>query len=182
MSNPSSTTVLNPYTDFSRIHPEVLRHAAERGSKIHSAIASHLLGLWVMPLDDEAQPRFDSFRRWADLMVDRVLIVEKELSCDCFGYHGHPDAALILKGEKGATVADWKSPIIESKTWKGQISSYWHLVDKHGDLPEGIKVTRCCAIMLHPEGKTAKMVDYTDTYHQYFAAFLGALTAYKHFK
>ena len=178
----SVTTVLNPYSDFSRIRPEVLRHAAERGTRIHGAIAAHLQGLWVPPLDDESQPRFDSFRRWADIMVDQVVIVEQELRCASFGYHGHPDAALVMKGREGVTVVDWKSPVSASKTWKGQLSAYWHLVDKHGNLPPGMKVLSCGAVMLHPGGKTAKFMEYSDIYNQYFSAFLGALQAYKFFK
>ena len=120
---PSVTTILDPYTDFSRISPEVLRHAANRGTKIHNAIAAHLSGLWVMPLDEECQPRFDSFRRWADIMIDKVIFVEKELHCDCYGFHGHPDAALILKDSPGVVVPDWKSPVTESKTWPSALGA-----------------------------------------------------------
>ena len=179
---PSVTTVLNPYTDFSMIHPEVLRKAAQRGTKIHTAAAAYLQGLWVPPLPEDVQLRFDSFKRWADIMVDKVIWVEKELHCDCYGFHGHPDAALILKDGPGVVVPDWKSPVTESKTWKGQISTYWHLVDQHSGLPDGLRVTRCGAVMLHPKGKTAKFVEYTEAYAGHFAAFLGALQAYKFFK
>lgn len=182
MNNPSVTTVLQPFTDFSRIHPEVLKHAAERGTRIHGATAAHLLGLWVPKLPEDAQLRFDSFRRWADIMVDKVIWVEKEIHCDCFGFYGHPDAALILKDGPGVVVPDWKNPVTESKTWRGQIEAYCHLVEKHGELPEGLHVDRWGAVMLHPKGKTAKFVEYTDIRHQYFAAFLGALQAYKFFK
>jgi len=179
--NPSSTTVLSPYADFSRIPPEVLRHAAERGTRIHGAIAAHLLGLWVPKLDDEAQPRFDSFKRWADIMVDKVILVEEELACDCHGFHGHPDCCLILKGNPSAVVLDWKSPVSESKTWPLQIASYCHLVDKHGGLPDGMRVERAAAVMLHPKGKAAKMVEYTQSINTAFAVFLAALTTWKYF-
>ena len=179
--NPSATTVLSPYADFSMISPAVLRHAAHRGTRVHGAIAAHLLGLWVPTLDNEAQPRFDSFRRWADIMVDKVVFVEKEIYCDCFDYHGHPDAALILRDWPGVVVIDWKSPLVESKTWTIQVAAYCHLVDKHGGLPDGLKVERAGAVMLDPKGKTAKMVEYTESINTAFSVFLAALTAWKYF-
>lgn len=181
MNNPSVTTVLNPYTDFSRIHPEVLRHAAQRGTRIHNAAAAHLQGLWVMPMDSDAQIRFDSFRRWADIMVDKVIWVEKELYCDCYGYIGHPDCCLVLKDGPGAVLVDWKSPITASKSWPIQISAYCHLVEKHGGLPKGSTVDRCGAIMLSSTGKIAKMVEYTQSRNIAFSVFLAALTTWKYF-
>lgn len=181
---PSVTTVLGCFSDFSRVPPRVLEHAANRGTRIHGAAAAHLSGLWVSKLTPEEQPYFDSFRRWADIMIDKVVFVEKAITCDCFGFKGHPDAALILKGETGVTVADWKSPITEGKTWKGQNAAYWHLVDKHGGIPltVAVGVKRCASIMLSPKGKTAKMKEHTEDHLNYFNAFLGALQAYKFFK
>ena len=178
---PSVTTVLNPYTDFSRIHPEVLRKAAERGTRIHTAAAAHLQGLWVPPLAEDVQLRFDSFKRWADIAIDKVVLVEQEIHCDCFGFHGHPDCCLILKDGPGAVLVDLKSPIVESKSWPIQVSAYCHLADKHGNLPKGLRVERAGAVMVHPKGKTAKMVEYTQGINVAFSVFLAALTAWKYF-
>jgi len=178
---PSVTQVLGCFSDFSWIRPEVLEHAADRGTRVHRAIASHLLGLWSPPLDKEAQPYFDSFRRWADIMVVDVLFVEQELVCDCFGYKGHIDAGLTLNGEQGAaTIIDWKTPVTEARTWKGQVAAYWHLAEKHADTP--LTINRCASIMLSPVGRPAKMREYTANISPYFNAFIGALQAYKFFK
>lgn len=176
---PSVTTVLGCFVDFSMVRPEVMEKATLRGKKVHGAVAAHLLGLWVPTLSGEVQPYFDSFRRWADIMIDQVLFVEKEIVCDCYGYIGHVDAGLILRRETNSTIIDWKSPITEAKTWKGQNAAYWHLVDHHTEFP---KVTRCGSVMLSPKGRTAKMKEHTDSQAQYFNGFLGALQAYKFFK
>lgn len=179
MTLPSVTQVLGCFTDFSRVRPEVLARATERGKQVHGAIAAHLLGLWVPPLDDTVQPYFDSFRRWADIMIDRVLFVEKEIICNCYDYIGHVDAGLIVKNESHTTIIDWKSPITESKTWRGQNAAYLHLSDCHTKFP---KVTRCGSVMLSPKGRTAKLKEHTEFQAQCFNAFLGALQAYKFFK
>jgi len=177
---PSVTQVLGVFTDFSMIREDVLKHAAERGTKIHSAIAAHLLGLWSLPLDIEAQPYFDSFRRWADLMVDKVVFVEEEIVCDCYGFKGHPDATLILKGESLATVIDWKSPISEAPTWELQLSGYSHLVEKH--YKPNTSIGRCGCVMLSPKGSQAKMKEYSANRNTAFSVFLAALTVFNYLK
>jgi len=175
---PSVTEVLGCFTDFSMINPAVLKHACDRGTKTHNAIAAHLSGLWVSTLDDEVQPYFDSFRRWADIMLDRVILVENEGICDCYNFMGHYDAVVILKGEDRPTLIDWKSPISGNRTWICQCSAYCHLAEKHSKVP----VNRCGCVMLSPKGKTAKMQDYTSHRNEAFSVFLAALTAFKWLK
>jgi len=181
---PSVTEVLGLYTDFGMINPSVLQHACDRGTRVHNAIAAHLDGLWVQPLDDEAQPYFDSFRKWADIMLDKVLLIENEGICDCYGYMGHYDAALILKVDDphAVSVLDWKTPIIAGKVWKVQNASYCHLVEKHSTLSPDYFIHRTGSIMLSPKGTTAKIHDNTNERQECFNAFVAALTAYKFFK
>jgi len=180
---PSVTEVLGVFTDFSMINPSVLAHACERGTKVHTAIAAHLQGLWIPSLDDEVQPYFDSFRKWADIMLDEVILVENEGICDCYGYMGHYDSALILKGDDpyALSVLDWKTPVTAQRAWSCQNSAYCHLVEKHADL-SGYHIHRTGSVMLSPEGKTAKIHDNTHERATCFNIFLSALTAYKFFK
>ena len=151
---PTVTEILSPFVDYSHVPPDRLEMAAERGSLVHAAIKSHLLGLYCPPLRNDSQGYFDSFRRWADKMIDTVIFVEKELADFEFGFIGHPDFLGILKGDNGfASLEDWKTPLVESKTWEAQVAGgYWHLVGKAYS-----NVKRCGAIMLDPKGKIAKM-------------------------
>ena len=174
---PSSTEVLNPWSDFSMINPAVLAHACQRGTNVHNAIAADLQGLWVLPLTDEEQGYFDSWRRWADLMIDKPVLIEKEIVCDCYGYMGHPDFVGYLKEDSRLAVIDWKTPIAEMKSWKGQAASYSHLAEH----ATGEKVERIGSVRLAATGAIARMTDYSDRMAEYFAAFLGALTAHKYF-
>jgi hypothetical protein len=181
---PSVTEVLGVFTDFTRINPAVLAHACERGIRVHSAIAGHLQGLWTPPLDAEAQPYFDSFRKWADIMVESVVFVENEGICDCYGYMGHYDAALVLKGDdsRALSVLDWKTPVTIQKTWKAQNAAYCHLVEKHAGLDDSYRIHRTGSVMLSPDGKTAKIHENTHERTECFNAFIAALTAYKFFR
>lgn len=181
---PSVTEVLGLYADFSMINPAVLAHACERGTKVHTAIAAHLQGLWVPALDQEVQQYFNSFRRWADIMLDKVVLIESEGICDCYGYMGHYDSALILKGDDpyAVSVLDWKTPVTAQKTWKAQNASYCHLVEKHSGIDPRFHIHRTGSIMLSSKGKTAKIHENTHEKNECFNAFIAALTAYKFFK
>ena len=79
---PSVTTIINPYIDtqwFKKEH-------TDRGSAVHDACEAHLKSLWIMPLPSDYQPYFDSFRRWIDLVLDRVVMVEERLIDKARGY------------------------------------------------------------------------------------------------
>ena len=70
----------------------------------------------------------------------------------------------------------------QKHSWRAQVCSYWHLVQVHGALPEGLNVGRCGSIMLRPDGRPAKMKEYTKFSARYFNYFLMALGAYKGLK
>jgi len=174
----SVTQALSPFIDWSQVSPERLEHAGQRGTKIHAYNAAYLLGLWLPKIESECQGYFDSFRYFADARIDRVFAVEKEVICHCFGYVGHVDFVGILKDEIGIAILDWKSPIVEGSTWRAQLAAYKHAYE----CEEGKEiVTRVGSIMLDPNGKPAKMVDYKESIAD-FAAFVAALTAFKYFK
>jgi len=173
----SVTQALSPFIDWSGISPGRLEHAGQRGTKVHSYIAAYLLGLWLPKIDAECQGYFDSFRYFADARIDRVIAVEKEVTCHCYGYVGHLDFAGTLKNEKGLAILDWKSPMIEGPTWSSQLAAYKHAYEC--ETKEA--VSRVASIMLDPNGKPAKMIDYKESIAD-FAAFVAALTAVKYFK
>ena len=75
MKLPSVTTVLSPFSDFSKIRPEVLKRAADRGSRVHAACAIYAKGLWAnCALCPGDGPFFDSFMKWSDMVASRICL------------------------------------------------------------------------------------------------------------
>jgi len=181
---PSVTEVTGRYQDFSGINPAVLEHAAARGTLFHSYAAGYLMGKWMPKPPPEIQGFFDSFRRWCDLALDAVLMVEFELICSCpgYGYCGHVDAVIVMRGETSATLIDWKTPIAENrKAWTLQVAGgYWHLVEAHGALV-GPLLKRCGAVQVKRDGKPAVMRAYEGSVLEAQAVFFSALQVHKYF-
>ena len=169
---PSSTEILRPWVPTEWFKPE----HSERGAIVHNAIHCDLLGLWAMPLEPEYRGYFDSYKRWADLMIDEVVFVEERLVDFGNGYCGQPDSCLKLKGDTGNSLPDWKTAIATSKTWPLQIASYRHLaiIDK------GIKTDRGMSVRLNKDGKMPLVDEYME-YENDLNKFFAALSLYKHF-
>ena len=173
---PSVTEVLQPWSDdFSRIPPAVLQAAADRGTAVHNACAAYSSGLPVFGLKPEAEPYFNSFRRWFDHVVDEVLLCEERLTDDDFGYHGEPDS--LIKSKHQVILVDFKTPATKTKTWRVQLAAYKNLVEKY----KGVKVDRVGSLRLSPEGKTPKM-DYYEYQAQDYNIILSALNTYRFFR
>ena len=174
----SVTQILGQYQDFSNVNMDVLEAAAARGEETHRICAGIAMGLWV-PVPSHLEGRVQSFKKWMKEAVEKVIFVEQEFHCTCYDFVGHPDLGVIIKGDKGITIPDIKTPATQNKVWRGQLGAYWHLVEEHGnfDLP----VIRCGSLMLHPQGKTARLVEYTENSAQDFNAFIAALTARRYF-
>jgi hypothetical protein len=175
---PSVTRVLKPFSDFSMIRPDVLRLAAERGTRVHAAVSSHARGLWAdsaMVAGD--RPFFSSFLQWEAVMQPRYVSVEEEMKDPALGYMGHPDKVALLLGDAPdcLTVIDWKTPLSVSKTWFPQIAAYAHLARK-----AGYPVKRGVAIRLRKDGSFPKLTE-VDIDGEPWAAFLNALGAWKYF-
>ena len=176
---PSVTEILDPWADFSMIRPDVLEHAAGRGSRVHAFIAADLKGEWMPGIDADCQGYFDSYRRWADKMVDAVIYVERELVHSVLGYQGHLDLFARIKNKQMAVI-DWKTPVAESKPWGPQIAGgYWALLV---DYKFVVNPGGACAVMLSPKGKMAKLIDYTPVQAQCEAVFLSALNVHNWMK
>lgn len=173
---PSVTEVLALFTDFSRIRPDVLQHAADRGTIVHQACAAIASGLCALSLPQECRGYIQSFEKWFEL-VDMVHMVEKELVHSVYGYMGHLDLCVTLRRESHPRVIDIKTPVTEGPTWKAQIAAYEALVIDNADL----EPQRSGSLRLRPDGGFPKYTENTkDT--RAFNAFLNALAAYRYFK
>ena len=171
----SVTKVLSPFADFSMVPPQRLAMAAERGTQVHAACAAYAKGFPVITFDDAAL-YFESFRNWFDCYVKRALYVEAEFSDPCtYRIAGHPE--LICEMIDGRiVVVDYKTPAAESKLWRAQIAAYCYLAEPViGGRPEGL------ALMLSADGRPPRARHYNYQAED-FAAFVAALTAYRHFK
>ena len=168
----SVTEVLSPFIDFSQVPESRLEAARIRGTGVHRVCLLYAQGLWpVVPSEYEGY--FESFKKWWLTVVDLTLPieVEPELKDEEFGYLGHPDLILNIKGEKFHSVWDLKTPTTHYPTWKAQLAAYRHLAPGSN---------RAGSIMLDANGRKPKVKEYQDDARD-FAAFLAALTAIRYF-
>lgn len=171
----SVTQVLSVFADFSRVKPEVLAHAAARGTEVHKACAAYAQGLWIPSLGDEAEPYFQSFKRWFDTMVEEVGPVEAEFIDEALGVKGHPDLPCLIRGDKLWTLIDLKTPATKSRLWAAQLGAYRHLMEN-----AGYKIGRVASLRLKKDGSRAIFDEYPLAARD-FEAFYHALQAARWF-
>lgn len=169
---PSVTQVLSPFVDFSQVPDDRLAYATNRGSRVHTYCAAIAQGLFVPNIDEDCRGYVTSFEIWLREMVQKVLFVEEEFIDHDLGYKGHPDLLITLKGNNRNVLIDLKTPISQSKTWKGQIAAYLNLVRKKFSVELGGVL----------QLKDYPSVTWYNDDARDFNAFLSALTAYRYFK
>lgn len=172
----SVTQVLGRYSDFSRVPPEVLQAASERGTVIHQICAAMAEGLWIPEIPPAYAFYIQSFTLWFGAVVDKVIATEPELRCKKYGFMGHPDLICRLQGDKDLTLIDLKSPVTLQKSWPIQISAYFHLAKERWP-----NIKRIGSLRLSPEGKSAKFDEFTKDISRYFNLFLSALNLHKYY-
>jgi len=166
----SSTTILGPWIEKAYFTEE----ARNRGTAVHEAAHAHLVGLWVPTLPPGWQPYFDSFRRWADARVDKVVLAEERMESKLYGYNGKPDLVAVLRGEDFNTLADWKTAMASSWWWVLQNVSYRQLAHENG-----IPTHRGISVRLKSDGSMPKIYDYSNRSMQAdLNVFLGGLVMY----
>ena len=174
---PSVTTILAPWSDFDRVPADVLAAAAERGRIVHRVCSAHATGLWAPPVPIEYAGYIESFKRWLHSSVERVILAEAAFSHPVYGYSGHPDLIVQMKGDKGFTLVDEKTPVAKSKAWRLQLAGYKELSDVNG-----YPIERVMSLRLREDGSAPLANEYTGTLVADFATFLSCLQAWKFFK
>lgn len=170
---PSSTEILSPWFDkewFTEEH-------SERGQIVHAALSTHLLGVWSAPIKTDYQGYVDSGKRWIDLMVEKVILVEERMIDKELGYCGQPDLIAILRGDTDICLCDWKTSVAKHISWRPQIASYRNLAVEDKE----IITNRGISIRLNKDGKKP-LVDEYRGFQNDFNIFKSALTTYKFFK
>lgn len=120
----SVTTVLQPFMDFSKVPPEMLAAAADRGSEVHSICASIAKNLWVIEVPESCVGYVESFVGWFDSMVEEVILAEERLYDHDLGFHGMPDLIVRLRGDKDLSLVDLKTGKVVQPTWEDKYPPY----------------------------------------------------------
>lgn len=175
MKLPSVTKILSPWSDFSRVPPDVLAKAVDRGIKVHAACRALVYGLWPL-VDVDTLAYITSFAGWLESSHFQVIASEIELADHNLGFCGHPDLIGEIAGEK--IVIDLKTPATVAPTWRLQLAAYRHLATLHLNFP----VNRVATLRLSRDGKQPIFDEYTSTLATDFAIFLNCLSAYRYFK
>ena len=177
MNLPRVTEIISPFNDFSRVPPDVLQAASERGTEVHEACAAYALGLWN-PDIEKYSGYIHSFKTWFDEYVVEVLAVEEEVRHPKWGYIGHVDLIARISGVKKkhvVAVIDYKTPFSESRSWRVQTSAYVEAAkEKYGVEIGG-------ALRLRKDGSLPIMT-WIDDHNQAFNAFVGILNGFNYLR
>ncbi len=154
------------YTDESRI----------RGNAVHAASAAHFQGLYMLPLTPEHQPYFDSLMRWADMVIDRVVLVEERLEDSKRGYTVKLDLVFVYRGDGNIlTLGDLKTGKAAMRPWQLQVQTYRQLLYD----VKGIQTHRGMSVRLKDDGSGVLLTEYARDYAADFNVFMGGLQFYR---
>ena len=154
------TEILSSYISFDNVPSESLQKATTRGSRVHDHCEYHALSLFVEEPDEECKLYVDSFKKWFDLMVDKVYHTEMRLNHPTYKFSGKFDMLVHIKSDPAdcITVLDIKTPQTKSLSWELQTAAYHILVEE----VLGFKVERRMALILNKDGRIAKPIEHTD--------------------
>lgn len=163
------TEVLYPFSGLQSINPDVVAHAAERGTKVHKICEGIVLGIGEIGVEDETWGYIESFKKWWERGVD-IVQMEKRFWDDELCLTGQVD--FITKTEEGLAIVDIKTSSRPSKTWPAQGSAYAYLAKK-----SGYDIKKIFFLHLNKHGKEPKIYEYPvdDSF------FLAILRTFKHF-
>ena len=157
------TSVLYPFSGLDRLDPEVVAHAAERGTKVHKICEAIIQGFGELGVDDETKPYVESFKQWWE-KGHQVVKMEERFWCDELRVTGQVD--LILNTPEGLAIVDLKTSSAPSKTWPAQGSAYAYLAKK-----AGYDIKKIYFLHLLKTGKPARVYEYPVDDSFFFAIF-----------
>ena len=146
------STVLNPFSGLQNINPDILQHAAERGTKVHKICEGIISGIGEYGVDEETKPYVESFKLWWEEGKD-VVSIEQRFYCDKHKLTGQVD--LIINTPEGMAIVDIKTSSKPSKTWSAQGSAYYYLACK-----AGLPIKKVYFLHLSKKGGKPKLIEY----------------------
>lgn len=163
------TSILYPFSGLDRIDPDVLAHAAERGTKVHKICEGIMKGIGEIGVDSETEGYVESFKKWFERGID-IVEVERRFWDDELCVTGQVD--IITKVEEGFAVVDIKTSSKPSKTWRVQGAAYAYLAKN-----AGYDIKKILFLHLNKQGKEPKIYEYPVDDSFFFAV----LAVYKYF-
>ncbi len=163
------TDVLYPFSGLRSVPKEILRAAADRGSRVHEYIDAKLAFLGIPHLDPELAGYMQSFATWQQPSMQFMDKPERFYD-DALMLTGECDS--IYRDEHGITLVDFKTPMKEGKTWRLQGSAYSYMARRRG-----IHVDRIEFVKLSKLGAPAQSYFYEED----FDTFLKCLDVYRLF-
>ncbi len=161
------TEVLYPFSGLDKINPDVLRNAANRGTRVHEICDAIIEEVGVGYFEPELDGYIESFNKWLPKEFikkpDRFFCDELMLTGECDGIYKEGDDLVLF---------DLKTPMNESKSWMLQGSAYAYLCRK-----SGINIKRIEFVKLSKYGHDPKVF----TYEENFELYLSCLQTYKYF-
>lgn len=163
------STILEPFSDFKNINPQVLQNACDRGTKVHKICEGIMLGLGEYDVSEDIKGYIDSFNHWWGEGKE-VLHVERRFWCNKYFITGQVD--LVMNTEEGLVIVDLKTSAKSSKTWPIQGSAYHYLASK-----AGLHINKILFVQLRKNGKPPKIHEYKPD----IDFFLSIYNVYKYF-
>ncbi len=175
--HPRVSDILSPYSSIGLAHvpKDILEHAAKRGTAIHTYATAYARGDFVPTINEEYEPYFNSFVKWYDENVEKLIFSETRLYHEQLKYCGKPDLVVNLKGSKDNILIDIKTSASIYQTYPVQLAAYMDLLNVNN-----LHCQRGIILKLKKEGKIARDYDYGDC-NPYYRIFLFSLELYNHF-
>jgi hypothetical protein len=153
-------------------------NAAQMGTSLH-----HICRLFnrdhsfEIPATSKLGRMFDTYRRWFEMTIDRVIETEGLVVNKRFGYAGTFDLLAVLKGDVTPSVIDLKTSKDFWPTMALQLAAYREAI-----LEEGKEVDRRLVVRID-KLETGKLQVKEFTQHaRDFNAFLAALSLFRYFE
>ncbi len=150
--------ILSPFSGLSKIDPEILKKAANRGTIIHQVCDAMIRKVGVLPYPALYEPYIDSFKLWAQ---DKFIKPSPErFYDDVLMLTGEIDA--LIPNETGLTLIDFKTSSKEGKTWYLQGTAYAKLLRM-----QNYPITEVQFVHLDKKGKAPKIYTYQEDWSKF---------------
>lgn len=101
--------------------------SAHRGTVVHTWCSSYAANEYCIPIKKEWRGYCESFKKWADAYLLKVILIEERLISKQYSYCGKLDLLCEMRGKMGRGLVDIKTGA-KSKIHKLQIAAYRQLV------------------------------------------------------
>lgn len=177
MDYPRVTEILRSYSSIQYINKDILEKAAARGTKVHALCAAMAKDDWIPEdlIDEELRGYVKSFKQWAELQVDKFVIIEKRFADDELKFTGQIDMVIKGKADGELYLVDLKTGISPQKTYPVQMGAYEYLLNSHQ-----VHVRGTFLVYLNKDGEYPNIQFFEDLTEEK-SVFLSALECWHYF-